>query len=90
MENMERHFFDKWLWLHVGVGIFGYAIGISEFHYVLSHGAYELLSNTETGMAVVNKIPLWPSKPNIDSLENILADPFWGWVGWRVGKSLIK
>ena len=83
---MDRHFFDGWLWLHVAVGILGYTIGLSEIHYVLTHGAYELLSNTETGMDIVNKLPLWPNKPGIDRMENILADPFWGWVGWRLGK----
>lgn len=87
---MERHFFDKWLWLHVGVGMLGYTAGINELHYVLIHSAYELLSNTQTGMEIVNKIPLWPNKPDIDPVENILADPFWGWVGWRLGKSVLK
>ena len=59
---MERGFFDKWLFLHVAVGMLGNAVVIREFHYVLTHSAYELLSNTETGMAIVNQIPLWPSK----------------------------
>ena len=83
---MNRHFFDEWLWLHVAVGFLGYSVGLSEIHYVLAHSVYELLSNTETGMNFVNKIPLWPNKPEIDSMENIIADPFWGWVGWRLGK----
>ena len=86
---MERGFFDKWLFLHVAVGMLGNAVGIREFHYVLTHSAYELLSNTETGMAIVNQIPLWPSKPDVDRMELMIADPFWGWVGWRLADVLI-
>jgi hypothetical protein len=80
----ERHFFDQWLWLHIGVGIFGNVLGFSEFSYVITHATYEILSNTDSGMKFLNRIPFWPAKPAKDEAVNFLGDPFWGWVGFKL------
>ena len=82
--KMERHFFDYWLLLHIIVGALGRTMGLSQTTYVVSHITYEIISNTEGGMRFLNRIPFWPPKPNIDKFENVLGDPFWGWVGWSL------
>ncbi len=85
---MERSVFDKWMLLHIGVGFLGFHTGISEKNYIITHTAYELLSNTSFGMEFVNGIPLWPKKENRDDAWNMIADPFWGWVGFRLAAGL--
>ena len=84
---MKRHFFDQWFLLHVLVGAAGRTMGLSQTTYVLSHITYEILSNTQAGMKFLNSIPFWPPKHEIDELENVIADPFWGWVGWSLANN---
>ena len=69
------------------VGFTGNFLGLSETAYILSHALYEILSNTEAGKKAVNNILIWPQKDDFDSLDTMLGDPFWGWVGWRLADS---
>lgn len=83
-----RGFFDQWMWLHMAVGACAHWVGVKEGVYVSMHVVYELLSNTETGMEVLREIPFWPPKEEKDEVLNMVGDPFWGWIGWRLAAKL--
>lgn len=84
---MERHFFDQWFLVHILVGAGGHLLGLSETAYVLTHISYEILSNTDKGMELLNRIPFWPPKREKDEVVNVLGDPFWGWIGWSIANN---
>ena len=84
---MKRHFFDQWLLLHILVGAGAHYVGLSHTTYLVTHISYEIFSNTEKGMKLVNRLPFWPPKKEKDEMVNFVGDPFWGWIGWTIANN---
>ena len=85
--KMKRHFFDQWLLLHILVGAGAHYVGLSHTTYLVTHISYEILSNTDKGMKLVNRLPFWPPKKEKDEMVNFVGDPFWGWIGWTIANN---
>jgi hypothetical protein len=82
---MGTFFTDKFSLLHLASGIIAYYWGVSFVVWNLLHIAYEIAENTATGMALINKITIWPGgKDEADSTVNSIGDQFYAAVGWSI------
>jgi len=81
---MGKTLFDQYTYLHFAVGIVAYFWNIPFGIWVLVHTIFELIENTERGMAFINQyITIWPGgKPYADSYLNNLGDTFGAIIGW--------
>ena len=83
---MGTQLLDQYSLLHFAAGVVAYFWGVPAVYWVLSHVAFELSENTETGMRFINKnLTWWPGgKPRKDSVINIVGDTVSALCGWYV------
>jgi len=80
---MGVRLFDQYFLLHFAVGVVVYFWGMPFWVWVAIHTAFELTENTNMGMALINRFPLWPGgKPRADTTRNILGDSMAAVLGW--------
>jgi len=81
---MGKDFIDAYSLLHFAVGIVIRHWGISLVVWVVAHTIFEIVENTQAGMAFINThITAWPGgKPSADSLKNNLGDTVFSILGW--------
>lgn len=80
---MGTKLFDQYSFLHFSVGVVAYFLGLNFYVWALIHLIFEIVENSEIGMALINNISFWPGgKPYADSIINSLGDNISAWLGW--------
>jgi len=81
---MGTTLFDNYSLLHFAAGIVAYFWGLGFWSWTALHALFELVENTEFGMASINRyIKAWPGgKPFADAPINSLGDVIAGSLGW--------
>jgi hypothetical protein len=87
--------FDQYSLLHGAVGILAYFWQVPLVVAIVLHGVFEWAENTETGMALINRVFVregafgWPgAKKAADSLVNRVGDTVAFGVGWLVAEGV--
>jgi len=88
---MGNTLLDQYSLLHGAVGVVAYFWQIPFVWAILIHTLFEWVENTETGMALINRVFVregafgWPgAKTAADSLVNCVGDTAAFAVGWGV------
>ena len=81
---------DKFTYLHWSVGVSAYFVGFRPAAlFFLLHCLFEAAENTETGMRLLDRIPVWPGgKTEPDTLLNIVGDTIAAMGGWASARAL--
>lgn len=81
---MGKTFFDKFSYLHFGVGLIVYYWGLSLVNWIIIHFLFEIIENTKYGIFFIDKyFTLWPGgKKFPDSYINIFSDNIFAIIGW--------
>ena len=85
---MGSFFFDQYSILHMASGVIAYFFGIKLINWIIAHGLFEYLENTNQGINFINTYlkNIWPGgKPKSDSFTNsMLGDNFFAVLGWCI------
>lgn len=84
---MGTNFIDQFSLLHFATGIVAYFVNIRLPTWIVLHCLFELLENTEYGVAAINKFlkSVWPGgKRYSDSPINSAGDVTFAALGWIV------
>jgi hypothetical protein len=81
---MGKALVDQYSLLHFAVGIIAYFWGISAWLTIAGHLLFELVENTEKGMAAINRWATWwpGGKPYADTVPNSIGDTVATMLGW--------
>ena len=80
---MGKHFTDQYSLLHFATGIIVYYWNVSFILWFIVHMVFEMVENTEYGMAIINKFPYWPGgKDHADAVINSIGDHIYALFGW--------
>lgn len=72
---MGRTLIDQYSLLHLAVGVICYFWNLSFKTTVIGSIIFEELENTQFGMRIINRLPMWPGgKTYSDSLINRIGD----------------
>ncbi len=73
--------------LHFLSGIVAYMVGLNFWIWNAIHVLFEILENTEAGMALIRQIPIWPGgKDHADHPVNRIGDVLLGAIGWLLAE----
>ena len=84
---MGTNLIDQYSLLHFATGIVAYFLNIRLPTWIVLHCLFELLENTEHGIAAINKFlkSVWPGGKNYsDSPINSAGDVVFAALGWIV------
>jgi hypothetical protein len=88
-KKMGLLFADQYSLLHFSVGVVAYFWGIDFVTFFVLHSIFEVLENTQTGIFLIQHVPVWPGKKlHSDSTLNILGDTFFALAGFDVARRL--
>lgn len=88
---MGTDWLDEYTPLHFAVGVICYYWGVSLVTLTLLHILFELVENTEKGMAFIRSFPLWPGgKSHADSWNNQVSDTLASAAGWIACSKLFQ
>ncbi len=89
---MGKQFMDAYSLLHLAVGIVVRHWDMSLIVWFILHTIFEIVENTNAGMAFINKyITLWPGgKEYADSLINSIGDTVFSILGWYLADYTLK
>ncbi len=74
---------DTYSFLHFCVGAVMYYWGMPLQWFILLHTIFEILENTETGMALIRWFGVWPGdKDYADAVINSVGDTIFATLGW--------
>ena len=87
---MGKNLLDQYSLLHFASGVGAYFWGVPAGHWFVAHVGFEILENTKSGMAFINKnLTWWPGgKPRADEFINIVGDNVAAMVGWWLASQL--
>ena len=82
---MGNRLFDQYTYLHFASGIIAYFWGLRLKTLIILHVIFEIIENTQTAMALINKYiyifsPMRKNYP--DSLINMVGDTIGAIIGW--------
>lgn len=88
---MGIDFFDQYSILHLAVGIIAFFWGMPLHIFVILHLLFEMTENTQFGINMINRFPLWPGgKQFPDSFSNSISDTIFAIIGWIIAFCLDK